>query len=668
MKLITTALLILAASVAGLAQPAFPLKVSDNGRYFVDQKGRPFLVHGDSPWESMWRLTKEEVIEYLDRRTDQGFNSILLNLIPDSLDDNHPWTTNRYGVMPFRNPKDFSTANAAYFDHAEWYLREAEKRGLLVTMFPAYLGISETWYDEIVANGVVGARAYGKFLAGRFGKFRNLMWIMGGDRDPGRGQAEHDALAQSLFDHAPHQLITFHGRGHSSATLYHHTRWLGFNFTYDYGETYVQTHEDWRRKPVKPTVMSESGYEREANDRRFGTPQRMRRQAYWTLLAGSAGHFYGTAFWHLKPGWREHIDWPGARHMKHVRTFFEALPWTQLAPEFEKELIIDGQGVYGSDDDYVVAAATPDRKVAALYMPVPRRLKLDLSVFPGPMRARWFDPTTGAYSEASGEPLPNQRDYTLWPPVRETEGDWALVLEAAAPAGARAAAPERLYFELRIYHALPGKTDAILESFREYVGALKKKHGLNPLACWVARDPKQGEKVVELLAPVSREAAEQGWKAFTADPEFQSASAASERKHGKTYTGLETYRLQAPSWALALKNKPARPQRVFDLRFYQRAEGKEADFEVRWRNHESRMYARYKSDVLGAWEVADEEHARMFVALVAHDNAEKLMDTTRLFDEDGGWLRSRKDSELNGKLVTATTRYILTPADFSGLK
>jgi hypothetical protein len=253
---------------------------------------------------------------------------------------------------------------------------------------------------------------------------------MGGDIDPLFAVAEHDALAESLHAHDPGHLMTFHGREHSSATLYHDAPWLGFNVTYSYRETYVQTHEDRRRTPVKPTVMIESGYEREANDWRYGTPQRMRRQAYWTLLAGSCGHLYGSAFWHLKPGWRDSLDWPGVRQMRHVRDFFEALPWTELRPEFEKELIAAGQGEYGSRDDYVAAAATPDRRVAALYMPVARRLRLRLALFPGPVRARWFDPTTGRYSEAAAAPLPNEGEHTLWPPAREADGDWALVLEA----------------------------------------------------------------------------------------------------------------------------------------------------------------------------------------------------------------------------------------------
>ncbi|MGH9842499.1 MAG: hypothetical protein ACREEM_27465, partial [Blastocatellia bacterium] len=46
---VTLALLLLplAALAQRAAAPAFPLKVSENGRYLVDSGARPFLVVGD---------------------------------------------------------------------------------------------------------------------------------------------------------------------------------------------------------------------------------------------------------------------------------------------------------------------------------------------------------------------------------------------------------------------------------------------------------------------------------------------------------------------------------------------------------------------------------------------------------------------------------------------
>jgi len=409
------------------AAHAFPLKVSDNGRYLIDGQGRPFLVHGESSWEIVYMLAREEITEYFARRAAQGFNATFMNILPDSDD---PHTKTRYGDEPFRDPLDFTTMNKAYFDHAEWVVAEAGRHGMAAFIFPCYLGISVSWSDELRANGVGKAAAYGKAVAGRFGKYPNVVWVMGGDIDPNEAMPEQLALAEAIHRCDPQHLISYHGREHSSGDLFHNAEWLGVNFTYSYAETYTQAHEDRCRAPVKPTLLSESGYEREANDWRFGTPQRMRRQAWWTLLAGSCGHFYGTAFWHARPGWRESLDWPGARYMQTMRAFFESIPWYNLIPEFEKRVIAEGNGEYGSNGDYIVAAAAPDLSLTVIYMPAARHLGLDLSFFPGPVQAQWFDPAAGAY----GGPftLENQK-YTDWgrrvaPPARECDGDWVLVL------------------------------------------------------------------------------------------------------------------------------------------------------------------------------------------------------------------------------------------------
>ena len=52
------------------------LKVSPNGRYFVDQDGKPFFYLGDTCWLLFQRLNREEVDEYLKDRAAKGFTVI----------------------------------------------------------------------------------------------------------------------------------------------------------------------------------------------------------------------------------------------------------------------------------------------------------------------------------------------------------------------------------------------------------------------------------------------------------------------------------------------------------------------------------------------------------------------------------------------------------------
>ena len=82
------------------------------------------------------------------------------------------------------------------------------------------------------------------------------------------------------------------------------------------------------------------------------------------------------------------------------------------------------------------------------------------------------------------------------------------------------AAPGKVY-ELRIYTANEGRTEAMHKRFREHTCALFKKHGMELVGFWVPQDPKEKNKLYYILAYPSREAAKASWKAFGADPEWQ---------------------------------------------------------------------------------------------------------------------------------------------------
>lgn len=86
-------------------------------------------------------------------------------------------------------------------------------------------------------------------------------------------------------------------------------------------------------------------------------------------------------------------------------------------------------------------------------------------------------------------------------------------------------------FELRTYHAAPGKMDALNARFRDHTCELFKKHGMTIIGFWIPSDAKDADKIlVYLLAFPSREAADRSWKAFGADPEWKKAKEASERE------------------------------------------------------------------------------------------------------------------------------------------
>lgn len=81
-------------------------------------------------------------------------------------------------------------------------------------------------------------------------------------------------------------------------------------------------------------------------------------------------------------------------------------------------------------------------------------------------------------------------------------------------------------FELRIYHAVPGKMPALEARFRDTTSTLLVKHGLKVVGYWVAEDASTADKTLNntfvfMLAHPSREKAKDNWDAMRADPEFQ---------------------------------------------------------------------------------------------------------------------------------------------------
>src|SRR5208282_4756105 len=83
-------------------------------------------------------------------------------------------------------------------------------------------------------------------------------------------------------------------------------------------------------------------------------------------------------------------------------------------------------------------------------------------------------------------------------------------------------ADSKRVFELRIYHANPGRLGALSARFRDDTMKLFTKHGLTNVAYWTPEDsPASDNTFIYILAHPSREAAKANWAAFQSDPEWK---------------------------------------------------------------------------------------------------------------------------------------------------
>jgi Protein of unknown function (DUF4038)/Putative collagen-binding domain of a collagenase len=428
-------LLALFACTANFAQttPAFPLKASADGRYLVDQENQPFFYNADSPWLLPKRLSLKEAEEFFEERIAQGFNAVQVHTISKEVTP----AADRGGNNPFEPLNDILKPNEDYWKNLESVVAAAEKRHLVVALSAIWIqwgGHDTSGWRYQLSEG--NARAYGQFLGKRFGRFPNVIWVLGGDANPIEITRAISDLGEGIHEVAPHQPITVHNKpGYASATFFDATSWLGVNLVYTYEEAYIPTLGEYNRiGKTRPIILGESGYELESNDGRGGSTFRVRRQAYEAVLSGAlGGHAYGHRdIWQMNEHWREAVHAPGARQIGYFKQLFTSLAWYELVPDQENRVVVSGRGVWG-DLDYVTAAITRDRRFAVIYIPESRPIGIDLGQFMGSVRARWFDPSDGRFKPASEGALLLGDPHIFTPPSTNAAGDrdFVLVLQPA---------------------------------------------------------------------------------------------------------------------------------------------------------------------------------------------------------------------------------------------
>jgi hypothetical protein len=440
---------------SALESYAFPLRISENHRHLVDRNGKPFLIVGDTPQGLMGRLTEAEAESYFADREAHGFNTLGWIDVECAGNDYKTNTdaTTPDGIRPFTGyvaggtdytHYDLSKPNEAYFARLDHMIELASKHHLAVFLDPI-----ETvgWLATLHNNGRKVAFAYGQYLGNRYRKFENLSWLSGNDFNTWTLPDDDNlvqAVAKGIRSVSPEQLQTveLHIRTSSS---FDDPRWvplLELNGTYTYSPTYIQMLHSYNQRPVAPTFLMEGHYE--LNPEILGDPPDyptlilFRKQAYWTMLSGGTGQFYGNGYsWSFKDGWQSHIDTPGVEQIRYWKAFFNTIRWQDLVPDQDHSVVTAGFGSFGnvmtriSESDYATVSRTADGSAVVAYIPTPRAITVNMASLSGPVSARWFDPSNGMFQQIAGTPLANKGAHQFIPPGKNHDGDpdWVLLLE-----------------------------------------------------------------------------------------------------------------------------------------------------------------------------------------------------------------------------------------------
>jgi NDP-sugar pyrophosphorylase family protein len=111
-------------------------------------------------------------------------------------------------------------------------------------------------------------------------------------------------------------------------------------------------------------------------------------------------------------------------------------------------------------------------------------------------------------------------------------------------------APDSRCFEMRTYHAAPGKLEELHARFRNHTNKLFEKHGMKLIGFWVPMDKNKHYEntLVYILAFPSREAHDKMWKEFANDPEWIKARNESE-KNGKLVEKVDSVFMTATDYS-----------------------------------------------------------------------------------------------------------------------
>ncbi|MGO9108710.1 MAG: NIPSNAP family protein [Thermoguttaceae bacterium] len=125
----------------------------------------------------------------------------------------------------------------------------------------------------------------------------------------------------------------------------------------------------------------------------------------------------------------------------------------------------------------------------------------------------------------------------------------ASTLLLGALAGAADAPSAGKVYELRVYHANPGKLEALHARFRDHTCKLFQKHGIELIGFWT---PIQGEEAKNtlyyMIAFPDAQTQTKAWQAFRDDPDWKKAKADSE-KEGVLVNKVDSTNLKATDYS-----------------------------------------------------------------------------------------------------------------------
>lgn len=456
------------------------LSVSPNGRY-LRKNGAPWMWVGCTGWR-LKTITSAKVTEWLEAEAARGCDVAQAGS-PAQTDDVWPPydSDDLFCNATETTGCDTGTSNprmrtswftgAGNLDH---FVSETKRLGMIAAIPLAFGSAVDRLFCSDGASSATPtcssttwATNYATWLAQRYAAEKHILWIVTGEYSKitwsvnttthavsqntnalsANQLAVINAAAAALRANShPSTLITIHpdsgyyydppGKG-SSRGHFSNESWLSFSMLQagDNNVNRTNTDRDYGLTPVMPVVQGELNYESTDVNDAEDSPWHVRMGAWTHVLSGGAGYTYGhTAIWDFNAGWEEFLPGGatpavGAEDIySHFKTFWETYHDETNVPA--RTLITSGSGssTVGTDT-YVSALKNGDSSVFIAYAPKGNTFSVNTNALTGTIRARWFNPRTGAYTSIA-DPLTKSASTSFDPPGSPAvDNDYVLVLD-----------------------------------------------------------------------------------------------------------------------------------------------------------------------------------------------------------------------------------------------
>ena len=355
------------------------LRVSDNGRHLAYADGTPFLWVGDTYWAATSMLSERGFRRWVDDRASKHFTLLQTNIArfkkgPVDVDGNAPWDGDRWNLefmrkldreFDYANDKDMVLFVNGLID-LKWDLK-IEQYARLVQMIAARYFAHFVTYSSSMDDGF---------------------------------STEHDEINELIDRVTDRHLLTQHtGTSAGHPVKYYDRGYLDYcmsqsghhgNNNEKASNAAIAWHVNlYNRHPHKPVVNGEAWYEGMA------TAEQAIEMGYLSMLSGCFGYTYGVASMEGDDELEVFLDKKGALYMKYLHDFFAGIDSGRcLRPRHD---LIENQKPDYKDKS--VLAVTEDGGKYVAFLRTGGEIRINLSNVPSRLSGKWFNATTGEYSD-----------------------------------------------------------------------------------------------------------------------------------------------------------------------------------------------------------------------------------------------------------------------------